>query len=160
MTHQEDFNVYNDAVELLAENGFDGMAQAIEILMNEAMKLERSDVLQAAPYQRTDARRGYANGYKPKAVRSRLGSLELQVPQARGVEFYPRLSSAVSGANGHLNLPSPKCMSKAYQPAKSPPLRRNFAGWTSAARRSAARPRPWTKNSMPGGTDRWVKCRT
>ncbi len=65
------------------------MAQAIEILMNEAMKLERSDVLQAAPYQRTDTRRGYANGYKPKTVRSRLGSLELQVPQARGVEFYP-----------------------------------------------------------------------
>ena len=89
MPHQEDSNVYNDAVELLAENGFDGMAQAIEILMNEAMKLERSDVLQAVPYQRTDARRGYANGYKPKTVRSRLGSLELQVPQARGVEFYP-----------------------------------------------------------------------
>jgi len=89
MTHQEHYNDYNDVVELLAENGFDGMAQAIEILMNEAMKLERSDVLHAAPYQRTDARRGYANGYKPKTVRSRLGSLELQVPQARGVEFYP-----------------------------------------------------------------------
>ena len=89
MTHQEHSNDYNDLVELLAESGFDGMAQAIEILMNEAMKLERSDVLRAAPYQRTDARRGYANGYKPKTVRSRLGSLELQVPQARGVEFYP-----------------------------------------------------------------------
>ena len=89
MTHQEHFNVCNDVVELLAENGFDGMAQAIEILMNEAMKLERSETLQAAPYQRTDARRGYANGYKPKTVRSRLGSLELQVPQTRGVEFYP-----------------------------------------------------------------------
>ncbi len=89
MTHQEHFNVCNDLVELLAENGFDGMAQAIEILMNEAMKLERSETLQAAPYQRTDARRGYANGYKPKTVRSRLGSLELQVPQTRGVEFYP-----------------------------------------------------------------------
>lgn len=89
MTHQEHSNDYNDLVELLAENGFDGMAQAVEILMNEAMKLERSDVLQAAPYQRTDARRGYANGYKPKTVRSRLGALELQVPQTRGVEFYP-----------------------------------------------------------------------
>ena len=89
MTHQEHSSDYNDLVELLAESGFDGMAQAIEILLNEAMKLERSDVLRAAPYQRTDARRGYANGYKPKTVRSRLGSLELQVPQARGIEFYP-----------------------------------------------------------------------
>ena len=89
MTHREHSNACCDVVELLAQNGFDGMAQAIEILMNEAMKLERGDVLQAEPYERTDARRGYANGYKPKNVRSRLGSLELQVPQTRGVEFYP-----------------------------------------------------------------------
>ena len=89
MTHQEHCTVCNEVVELLADHGFDGMAQAIEILMNEAMKLERADVLQAEPYQRTDTRRGYANGYKPKTVRSRLGSLELQVPQARGVAFYP-----------------------------------------------------------------------
>jgi hypothetical protein len=35
---------------------FDGMAQPIEILMNEAMKLERSEVLRAARYQRTEER--------------------------------------------------------------------------------------------------------
>jgi putative transposase len=89
MTHREHCTVCNEVVELLADHGFDGMAQAIETLMNEAMKLERADVLQAAPYERTDERRGYANGFKPKTVKSRLGRLELQVPQARGVEFYP-----------------------------------------------------------------------
>jgi transposase-like protein len=76
-------------VQLLAESGFDGMAQAIEILMNEAMKLERGDVLGAAPYERSAERRGHANGFKPKTVNSRLGKLELRVPQTRGVEFYP-----------------------------------------------------------------------
>ena len=89
MTHREHCTVCNEVVELLADHGFDGMAQAIEILMNEAMKLERADVLQAAPYERTDERRGYANGFKPKTVKSRLGRLELRVPQTRGVEFYP-----------------------------------------------------------------------
>jgi len=89
MTHREHCNVCNEVVELLTDHGFDGMAQAIEILINEAMKLERADVLQAAPYERTDERRGYANGFKPKTVKSRLGRLELKVPQARGVEFYP-----------------------------------------------------------------------
>lgn len=89
MTHREHCTACSDVVELLAQHGFEGMAQAIEILMNEAMKLERADVLGAAPYERTDARRGYANGFKPKAVNSRLGRLELQVPQTRGVEFYP-----------------------------------------------------------------------
>ncbi len=78
-----------DVVELLAEHGFGGMAQAIEILMNEAMILERNEALGAGPYERTADRRGYANGFKDKAVKSRLGELNLRVPQARGVEFYP-----------------------------------------------------------------------
>jgi transposase-like protein len=65
------------------------MAQAMQTLLNEAMKLERSQVLGAQPYERTFERRGYANGYKPKTVDTRLGRLELAVPQTRGVPFYP-----------------------------------------------------------------------
>ena len=41
------------------------------------------------PYQRSESRRGYANGFKPKTVNSRLGRLNLKVPQTRDVEFYP-----------------------------------------------------------------------
>ena len=78
-----------EVLELLAECGFDGMAQAIEILLNEAMKLERSAVLDAQPYERTPRRRGHANGFKPKTVRTRVGELELAVPQTREVPFYP-----------------------------------------------------------------------
>ena len=65
------------------------MANAMQILLNEAMKLERSEYLNAKPYQRTDDRRSYANGFKDKAVSSRLGKLELHVPQTRDSEFYP-----------------------------------------------------------------------
>jgi transposase-like protein len=53
------------------------------------MKLERADALGAMPYQRSESRRGYANGFKPKTVSSRLGRLSLKVPQTRDVEFYP-----------------------------------------------------------------------
>lgn len=80
---------FPEILELLIDHGFDGMAQAMQTLINEAMKLERSQVLGARPYQRTAERRGYANGYKPKTMHSRVGTLELAVPQARGVEFYP-----------------------------------------------------------------------
>lgn len=76
-------------LDLLTEHGFDGMAGAMQVLLNEAMKLERSAVLGAQPYERSDQRRGYANGYKPKAVRTRVGELALAIPQARGVPFYP-----------------------------------------------------------------------
>jgi len=80
---------FRDVLELVAEHGFGGMAQAIQILVDEAMKLERTEVLGAQPYERTAERRGYANGFKPKTVQTRMGSLQLSVPQTRDVEFYP-----------------------------------------------------------------------
>ena len=75
---------------ILQENGFEGVSRCVEILVNEAMRIERSRVLCANPYERTDARTGHANGFKSKTVKSRIGSLNLSVPQVRGdVSFYP-----------------------------------------------------------------------
>ncbi len=90
--HAPDRNCLAAALELLTENGFEGMASVIELLLNEAMKLERSAFLGAGPYERTEDRRGYANGYKPKRVKSRLGGLELSIPKVReaGEAFYPQ----------------------------------------------------------------------
>lgn len=89
MTRDDESTPFQTVLQLLAEEGFDGFASALEILLNEAMKLERAAVLQAEPYLRTTERRGYANGFKPKTVLSRLGKMQLAVPQTRGVEFYP-----------------------------------------------------------------------
>jgi len=89
MTHQTQTNSFDTLMELLAEQGFDGMAQAITLLLNEAMKLERAEALGAALYQRTEHRRGYANGYKPKTLRTRVGEITVDVPQTRGLDFYP-----------------------------------------------------------------------
>ena len=52
MTHQEQSNALDSIVELLTEHGFEGMAQAIEILFNEAMKLQRSARRSALPADR------------------------------------------------------------------------------------------------------------
>ncbi len=90
MAHREHGNAFNDVMELLIENGFDGMAKVLRILLNEAMKVERVDALAAGAYQRTPERKGYANGFKPKTVDTRMGRITVDVPQVRGdVEFYP-----------------------------------------------------------------------
>lgn len=90
MAHQADSSVIETVVQLLCENGLSHMADAMRLMLNEAMRIERSQVLEAGPYQRTEKRRGYANGFKPKTVSTRLGELALEVPQVRGeVEFYP-----------------------------------------------------------------------
>jgi transposase-like protein len=81
-------------MEQLLEHGFEGMGAAIQVLLNEAMKIERSAFLRAAPYERSAQRRGQANGYRRKDMRTRLGELKLQVPRVRGEtaegeRFYP-----------------------------------------------------------------------
>ena len=98
MTHHESYgneattesNPLDMMIQVLDTHGFDGMAHALQILVNETMKIERSETLRAAPYERTCERQGHANGFKPKTLNTRIGKLELQVPQTRGVEFYPK----------------------------------------------------------------------
>lgn len=67
----------------------DSVRQVLEILYNGVMKLERQKSLAAAPYERCSQRRGYANGYKDKGFKTRMGMLQLKVPQTRETEFYP-----------------------------------------------------------------------
>ncbi len=89
MTHRDQATALDTITELLAENGFDGLASAVTVLLNEVMKIERAHALGAAPYQRSEQRSGHANGFKPKTLRTRLGPLTVEVPQTRGVAFYP-----------------------------------------------------------------------
>jgi transposase-like protein len=89
VAHQPESNVVDTVVQLLCESGLSQMAEAVRIMLNEAMRLERSRVIEAEPYQRTERRRGYANGFKPKTLDTRLGAITFEVPQTRNVEFYP-----------------------------------------------------------------------
>jgi putative transposase len=84
-------NVIETVVQLLSqEDGLAHMAEVVRILLNEAMKVERAQALEAEPYERSTQRRGYANGFKPKTVNTRLGRMQVAIPQVRGeVEFYP-----------------------------------------------------------------------
>jgi transposase-like protein len=90
MTHHTDPELLNNVLQLLTEQGHDGFAEGLRILVNEAMRVERHQVLQAQPYERTDTRLGYANGYKPKTLTSRVGPITFRIPQVRGeTAFYP-----------------------------------------------------------------------
>jgi transposase-like protein len=92
MTHRKDDTTFDTVMETLIGNGMDGMAEAMTLLMNEAMKIERSRFLGADPYERTGDRRGQANGYKAKTLATRVGEIGLRVPQTRNVAgepFYP-----------------------------------------------------------------------
>lgn len=91
MTHPHpDSTLLNQIVNQISAGGADAFADSLRLLLNHAMEVERSKVLGAAPYERTETRKGYANGFKSKTLKTRLGELTVNVPQVRGeVDFYP-----------------------------------------------------------------------
>jgi len=89
MTYTDDFTLPTELVEQIAEQGFEYLPEMIRILVNTAMQIERQKHLGAATYERSPNRRGYANGYKPKTVKTRLGEIAFDVPQVRDGSFYP-----------------------------------------------------------------------
>lgn len=91
MTHKPDSDLLNQVLQLVSENGSEALLECFRLLLNEAMRQERSQALGAEPYERTDSRLGYSNGFKPKSLLTRMGAVDLRIPQVRGeVEFYPK----------------------------------------------------------------------
>ncbi len=76
-------------IELLKQEGSSGFREVSEVMYNLALVSEREDALKASPYERTDARQGYANGFKPRSLKTNVGELHLEMPQVRNMEFYP-----------------------------------------------------------------------
>ena len=80
----------NQIIKGLIGEGVEGIRPVLEALFNATMKIEREQALKAASHERTEERLGYANGYKPKELQTRMGLLELKIPQVRGLKFYPQ----------------------------------------------------------------------
>jgi putative transposase len=71
----------------------DFLRQIVERVLQEMLEAEMTEHIGAAPYERTHKRTGQRNGYKPRALRTRVGTLNLLVPQDREGTFSTRLFS-------------------------------------------------------------------
>ena len=80
MCYRNDFTLPAELMEQVAEQAMEILPELIRIVINAAMQAERSEYLQAEPYQHTDERRGYANGFKPKTMRTRAEESSFAVP--------------------------------------------------------------------------------
>ena len=89
MTYQSNCTLPEEILEQIAVEGLEALPALIQILINEAMRSEREQHLGAGHYERSPERRGHANGYKPKTVKTRLGEIQFAVPQVRQGDFYP-----------------------------------------------------------------------
>src|SRR5918998_990324 len=89
MTRHDDCTLPPELLVHIAAEGLDAVPELIRVILNAAMAAERQRYLGAAPYERTETRRGYANGFKPKTVTTRVGPVTFAVPQTRDSGFYP-----------------------------------------------------------------------
>jgi transposase-like protein len=76
---------------LLDDPGF--LKEIVERVLQEMLEAEMTEHVGAAPYERSATRTGQRNGYKPRTLRSRVGTLNLLVPQDREGTFSTRLFS-------------------------------------------------------------------
>ena len=71
----------------------DFLREIVERTLQTILEEEMSAHLGAERYERSDGRRGYRNGSKPRTLTTRVGTLELLVPQDRDGTFSTELFS-------------------------------------------------------------------
>ncbi|MDQ3438304.1 MAG: IS256 family transposase [Actinomycetota bacterium] len=74
---------------LLDDPGF--LKEIVQRVVQELVEAEMTEHIGAAPYERNVTRTGHRNGHKPRALRTRVGTLNLLVPQDREGTFSTRL---------------------------------------------------------------------
>ena len=89
MTYEPNYTLPTELLEQIAADGLEALPDLIRIVINTAMRAERQQYLKVRPYERSEERQDYANGYKDKTVTTRVGDITFAIPQVRQGRFYP-----------------------------------------------------------------------
>lgn len=73
---------------LFTANGKDqAFAELISTILNQVLNIQASEQIGAQPYERSEERQAYRNGYRERELHTRIGTLNLMVPRLRNGEF-------------------------------------------------------------------------
>lgn len=65
----------------------DFLRQSVQRVLQQLLEAQITEHVGAAPYERTEHRKGHRNGYKQRTLNTRVGTLELLAPQDREGTF-------------------------------------------------------------------------
>lgn len=89
MTHIQFTLDFNEIKEKILDSNLDDILKSTMILiLNDYMKQEQTEYLNAQAYERTDDRRDYRNGYYEREYLMNIGNITLRVPRTRSGEFH------------------------------------------------------------------------
>ena len=90
MAHIEDTRLPAHVREALVDDP-DFLRDIVQAVLQRLLEAEITEHVQAAPFERSEQRRGYRNGYRDRQLRTRVGKLRLLVPMDREGTFRTEL---------------------------------------------------------------------
>jgi transposase-like protein len=85
----------SDLLELLdairAGGDLDVMRRSLEFVLQALIEAEATEVIGAAPYERTSSRATQRNGHRARLLSTKAGDVELAIPKLRRGSFFPSI---------------------------------------------------------------------
>jgi len=91
MTHPKKDIELVEIFQASCAQGDDPLRSLLAYTLQHVLEGEITTFLNAETYERTDKRKGYRNGYKPRTLKTRVGRIELMVPKDREGRFQTEL---------------------------------------------------------------------
>ena len=86
MTKNEN-KLSKEEIKLLMEQDTDFLKPMVQFVVQEVLEAEMSEAVGAEKGERTEGRQGYRSGYYRRSLVTRVGKIELRVPQDRAGRF-------------------------------------------------------------------------
>jgi transposase-like protein len=112
MTEREAKAEVIDLKGLLTQDG-DFVRAAVEALVQAALEAEMTEAIGAAKGERSETRIAYRSGHYTRSLITRVGTLELRVPQDRLGR-----SNAISARRRRWSAPWQRCTCRESRPAR------------------------------------------
>ena len=130
MTRKRDKQGSEEIKAMIAQEG-DFLPPLVRTVMQEIMEAEMSETVGAEKGERVEGRLGYRSGYYPRGLVTRVGMLELRVPQDRqgrfSTEIFERYQrSECSWPSGSIGRAGARCSAWRWPTGRVPPAGRTF----------------------------------
>ena len=77
----------DEILQLLLVDREEAFRKLLQRTLNDILKVESQEQLQAAPYEHSDSRLDSRNGLRARELKTRIGRITLAVPRHRNVPF-------------------------------------------------------------------------
>jgi len=95
MADTDSVGVRADISKVLAQEHADLLREGVALVLREVMELEVARLAGGERYERAEGRQAYRNGYRPRRLDTRVGTLELEIPKLRsGPSYLPSFLEA------------------------------------------------------------------